>query len=113
VPARDHDGRSDHVGRALLAFGPLGTTFSKLCRNHLEVIAFAVRHKPGADMPSDDLAARYREKAAECLEAAGITADSNERLRLVEIANAYVRLAEHAMRWASIESTPEGTLAAE
>jgi hypothetical protein len=55
-------------------------------------------------MPSDDLAARYRQKAAECLEAAGLTTDPNERTRLLDISYAYYRLAEHALQWATWET---------
>jgi len=57
-------------------------------------------------MPSSDLAERYRQKAAECLEVAGLAADQNERTRLLDISYAYYRLAEHALQWAKLEAIP-------
>jgi len=57
-------------------------------------------------MPHDDLATRYREKAAECLEVAGQTVDRSEHIKLLDIANAYIQLAEHALRWAPPGANP-------
>jgi len=57
-------------------------------------------------MPSDTLVRRYRQKAAECLELAGHTVDRAEGIRLLDIASAYIRLAEHALRWAADRAPP-------
>jgi hypothetical protein len=54
----------------------------------------------GVGMPTD-MAARYREKAAECLDVARVTVDPSERIRLLDIADAYIRLAEHTVHWTS------------
>jgi len=57
-------------------------------------------------MPSNPLATRYRQKAAECLELAGKTVDRAEHIKLLDIANAYIQLAEHASRWPTPEAIP-------
>jgi hypothetical protein len=60
-------------------------------------------------MPSNNLAARYRQKAAECLEASGLTLDPDERTKLLGISYAYYRLAEQAPRWAALNENNQIT----
>jgi hypothetical protein len=45
-----------------------------------------------------DAVERYREYAAECLRVAQATSDSNARARLIEMAEAWRKLAEDASR---------------
>jgi hypothetical protein len=49
----------------------------------------------------------YREKAAECLNAANRTVDPIEKIELLQIAQGYRRLAQHASISATIPTPPK------
>jgi hypothetical protein len=61
-------------------------------------------------MPTDNMASKYRERAAECLASAGLAVDPTERLELLQIAQKYYRLADHLSAKAA---RLKGTLIAE